>query len=519
MRWLVTAEENRRPLPEGRNLADSTPMKKVQARYFSWVVIGLGAGLGCTAFGSEPGESSTTNSRPEDAAAPQTSDGGVVDPPLGPVVYSIQVLTPTIVVVRGKASAAVEVVSSPAMEGSVTLEGLPSGVTSSPVSFRNGRATVVVEVAGVARTGIFRIGVLAREARTSVVSKSSFDLDVRGAPGEVDENFDASLKVVPTQTSFGGVSDLLPLPDGGLLLASSDELRKYRPDGVLDSTFGSGGKASPVTFFFASATATYVATAADASTDVHRIGMLDVRSGTAVNAGAIGKSSLSAVLGVRELRSGAAVAFGGLGANWAAVAVDVPAGTAASWGGGGVVSGVSTPAFEFFPGTTEDDVFVRMPSGVKHVVLSKSGTVLRSTDHDLGEAFNVAGVVKRGSSDFLIAQGTANGLRLYSLVGDVLAAFGTIVAGSFGASIPSREFRAVPGGFVAVGSSGTGLRLVRFDGAGQLVTSFGTSGIADIGTNVTNGRVAVLTLDQRFVIAVAKPAGASGGYAVVRVWL
>lgn len=494
-------------------------MKDARMRYLARLAVGLGAGLGCTGFGSAPGESPPGAIGQVDAGATPISDGGVVEPPVGPVAYSVQVLNPTIVVVRGRASGSVEVVTTPPMEGSVTLEGLPEGASATPVSFRNGRATAVLDVAGGTRSGTVRVGVVAREARTSVVSKSSFDLDVRGAPGEVDETFDANFKVVPTRTTFGTVSDLLPLPDGGLLLASSDELRKYQPTGVLEPTFGSGGTTTPVTFLFTSATSTYVATAADVSSAAHRLAILDTRTGAFVGAGSIDKSSLSTLLGVRELRPGAALAFGGLGANWAAVAVDVPSGNLASWGGSGTVSGTSSPAFEFFPGATEDDVFVRLPSGVRHIVLSKSGALVRSTDHDLGEPISLAGVVKRGPSDFLLAQGTGAGLKLYSLVGDVLAQFGTVVSGSFGASIPSREFRAVSGGFVAVGSSGLGLRIARFDVAGQLVTTFGTSGIVDLGTNFTNGRTAVVSVDQRFVLAVAKPSGAAGGYALVRVWL
>jgi hypothetical protein len=496
----------------------------------------------CTSFGSSTNPEEDAGAIPSPEAA--LPDAGVLPP--GPVPFdaavpfTLKVPTEPVVAVRGRTAGTFDVTVEPALKGDVVLEGLPPGVTAKSVAFTvQGVAKMTVEVPAGIRSGTFEVTVKAKQLGTPSTTTAKVKLEVRGAPGEVDETFANYLKPIAgiPARSFTGVSDLLPLPDGSLLVAEGEVVRKLRIDGTPDTAFGVQGIArvagQAATLLLRNGASIFALFSEPllAGGGQH-VFALDPATGTLTPKFDIPGTDVSLAREWTVLAAPSTLlVLGGQGSNWTALAFDPATSAATTWGTGGKNVGSPPPAFAFFTGT-QDHLFAREPSGVRHVVFNKAGGIVRAASVGFGTPFSVAGVLKRGEDEFVFAQGIPGALQLLSVKADVVTPLGPTYAGSFGSGIGIRVFNELPDGSLAVGSTGdgTGILLLRTNQLGQPSPAFSSTGEVVVGPFAA-GTTDYLQIPQRAVLAADKlrvvvasgivssgvPQGSA--FALTRVWL
>ena len=483
----------------------------------------------CTSFGSStnPEEDAGATPSPEGALP----DGGVLPPgPVpfdGAVPFTLKVPTEPVVSVRGRTAGTFDVTVEPALKGDVVLEGLPPGVTAARAAFTvQGVAKMTVEVPAGIRSGTFEVTVKAKQMGTPSTATAKVKLEVRGAPGEIDETFANYLKPIA-----GLVADLLPLEDGSLLVAQGQVgVRKLRIDGTLDTAFGDQGVArvEGQSASFLLRTGASIFALFSVLSGGRRVFALDATTGALTPKFDIPETDVSLVREWTVLAAPSTlIALGGQGLNWTAIAFDPTTSSVANWGTAGKNVGSPSPAFAFFTGT-QDHLFAREPSGVQHVVFNKAGEIVRAASVNFGGPFRVAGVLKRGEDEFVFAQGG----QLLSVKADVVSPLGPTHAGSFGADFGIRVFNELPDGTLNAGSpgGGSGILLLRTNQLGQPSPAFSPTGEVVIAPFTAGTpdylqipQRAVLTADKlRVVVAsgIVSPGVPQGSaFALTRVWL
>lgn len=197
-----------------------------------------------------------------DASAPLPSVDGSVDggvpaenPDAGPpAAYTLSLTPPTLTVAQGRGGqVTVSIVRSPTYAGPVKiqLDGLPAGVTATPLTLTNSATTGVFSLSANASAALATSTLTIRGVASDAQISVAYSLRVVGPPGALDTTFGTGGKVL---TSLGGPlndkpSAALVQKDGKVIvIGTSDQgtsldfaLVRYNVDGSLDATFGAAG--------------------------------------------------------------------------------------------------------------------------------------------------------------------------------------------------------------------------------------------------------------------------------------
>ena len=405
----------------------------------------------------------------------------------------------------------------------VQVDGLPAGVTARPlvVPEAGTSATLVLDADPVAPHSLPTATTVTLRAGDAVVSRA-LSVTVRGGAGAVDTSFGGGPVVTPVGISEDYANAVAVQPDGKVLVAGSSATNKgtqfsvvrYRRDGGLDPSFGTGGKV------------------------VLPVG---TRGNDVVNAIVVQPDGRIVLAGSSEQTAA--------GIDMAVVSLTASGQPDASFGKGGIA------VFDFLGGTDRARALLLQPDG-RIVVGGEANTgnaggldfaLLRlNTDGTLDSSFGSAGKVvtavrSNGASEAVRAlalatvageprilavggEGDFIAVR-YRADGAVDSGFGSSgkVAGLFNANIGAASGVVVqPDGKVVIaGHIGHRFAAVRLDAQGQLDTGFGTAGRFEksLVNNWNEADALVLQADGKLVLAgwAYTGLGTSGDFAALRL--
>ena len=371
----------------------------------------------CTSFGSStnPEEDGGATPSPEGALP----DGGVLPPgPVpfdGAVPFTLKVPTEPVVAVRGRTAGTFDVTVEPALKGDVVLEGLPPGVTAKSVAFTvQGVAKMSIEVPAGIRSGTFEVTVRAKQMGTPSTTTAKVKLEVRGAPGEVDETYGA------TEPAALAAVSMLELPDGSTLVASGNPgtsfdgwIRKFDATGLPDSAFGTQGIATiqgeyPLHLVAHLSKVFAIATGSGSPPNPTKVYSLDVTTGALSVLQSFPSQDVKYVFDATSLTApspaNGIVLLTGNFPNWTVLAIEATTGAPLAWGQLSRIGGPESEGVSYLPGTAADDVFVRDTSGstLTHLVVGKSGVVLRSAATAMPAPSRIPmSILRRGPDEFV----------------------------------------------------------------------------------------------------------------------
>jgi hypothetical protein len=484
----------------------------------------------CTSFGSSTNPEEDAGATPSPEAA--LPDAGVLPP--GPVPFdaavpfTLKVPTEPVVAVRGRTAGTFDVTVEPALKGDVVLEGLPPGVTAARAAFTvQGVAKMTVEVPAGIRSGTFEVTVKANQVGTASTTTAKVKLEVRGAPGEVDETYGG------TEPWVFAAESMIELPDGSILVASGRAgatadgwIRKFGPGGLPDAAFGTQGVVTirqeyPHHLLAHLSKVFAVAVGGGFTPNPTTVYSLDVTTGTLSVLQSFPSQDVRYVFGATSLTApspaNGIVLLAGNFPNWTALAIEATTGAPLAWGQAGRPSGPEYEGVSYLPGALADDIFVRDTSGstLTHIVVGKSGTVVRSAAIAMPSPTRIPrSIVRRGPDDFVVEMARGNivpdpaHVQLFSLVSDTPTEMGSTFPLD---AIYARTLHETPDGYIFSGrAQGVGLRVVRTDKAGAPLTGFGQNGMVTLpapdqpSTSLTTKNGLFLTF---------------GGSSVRRIWL
>ncbi len=359
-------------------------------------------GGACSTFGSATDPESDAavipSSNLPDATVP---DVGALDGTAPKVVLTVSA-TPAALSVKRRQNARITVKASPVLPSQVTLEP-EDGVTAVPVAL-DGKGEAVLDVAfgPTAKTGKRTLSVRVKLDNSPEFGKATFEADVSGYPGDVDEGFATNGRFEIPNDPLGEYQslravDAVVLPDDSLIVAgdggnSDPFVWRFSADGVQDMSFGQAGKVrfpQPQSFnptrigamLYANGK-TYVSlynqSAGPTMSAIYSLDSAGVVTSLIQYAGV----NMPAVYSLDLLRApNVIVASGAGGSGWVLSSlVDGPTpGRDMQWGlSGFAYQGVEPRAVAFAAGQTVDyAVLAQNPAQFRKIVtLSKTGTVL-----------------------------------------------------------------------------------------------------------------------------------------------
>ena len=483
----------------------------------------------CTSFGSSTNPEEDAGATPSPEAA--LPDAGVLPP--GPVPFdaavpfTLKVPTEPLVAVRGRAAVTFDVTVEPALKGDVVLEGLPPGVTAAPATFNvQGVAKMTIGVPAGIRSGTFEVTVKAKQTGTPSTTTAKVKLEVRGAPGEVDETYGATEPAI-----FAAVS-MLELPDGSTLVASGNPgtsfngwIRKFDATGLPDTTFGTQGVATiqqeyPLHLVAHLSKVFAVATGVGFTPNPTKVYSLDVTTGALSVLQSFPSQDVKYVFDATSLTApspaNGIVLLTGNVPNWTALAIEATTGAPLAWGQLGRTSGPEYEGVAYLPGALADDIFVRDTSGstLTHIVVGKSGTVVRSAAIAMPPPTRIPrSILRRGPDEFVVEMARGNmvpdpaHVQLFSLVSDTPTEMGSTFPAD---ALYARTLHETSDGYVFTGRSGSGgITIVRVDKTGAPLAGFGQNGMVTLPANKPS--TSLITKNGRFLTF--------GGSSVRRIWL
>jgi len=207
-------------------------------------------GGACSTFGSatdpEPDAAVIPSSNLPDATVP---DVGALDGTAPKVVLTVST-SPAAIGVKRRQKSQITVKASPVLPAQVSLEP-EEGVTAVPVALDvKGEAVLDVAFGPTAKTGKRTLSVRVKLDNSPEFGKATFEAEVSGYPGDVDEGFATNGRFeTPLLASnlFQEVRavDAVVLPDDSLIVAGDGNLDpfiwKFSADGVQDMSFGQAG--------------------------------------------------------------------------------------------------------------------------------------------------------------------------------------------------------------------------------------------------------------------------------------
>ena len=510
-----------------RTVAGSTFFFATLAAFATFASFGA-----CTSFGSSTNPEEDAGATPSPEAA--LPDAGVLPP--GPVPFdaavpfTLKVPTEPVVAVRGRTAGTFDVTVEPVLKGDVVLEGLPPGVTAKSVAFTvQGVAKMTVEVPAGIRSGTFEVTVKAKQLGTPSTTTAKVKLEVRGAPGEVDETYG------PTEPAILSAVSMLELPDGSTLVASGNPgtsfdgwIRKFDATGLPDNAFGTQGVATirneyPLHLVAHLSKVFAVTIGGGFTPNPTTVYSLDVTTGTLAALQSFPSQDVRYVFGATSLTApspaNGIVLLAGNFPNWTVLAIEATTGAPLAWGQLGRISGPEYEGVSYLPGVLADDVFVRDASGstLTHLVVGKSGAVLRSAAIAMPSPARIPMSILRGGPDTFVAEMSYIGnlqtpphVQLVSILADT--------PNEIGPTLPvyvrsSRTLHETPDGYILSGSTesrGGGIRIVRTDKAGAPLAGFGQNGMVTLPAP-NQPSTSLMTKNGRFLTF--------GGSSVRRIWL
>ncbi len=516
-------------------------------------VLGMAIGNACSTFGSAQGEVDASVTGRDDASAvdpgtlpglPPRPDGAT------PISLKIELLDQTALVgVRGKAPVPVRVRVTPASAGlDLSVSGLPLGATSAVVNadVGTGLGTLTISLAQSTRSGTFPISVKASGAG-AVTAALDATLEVRGAPGEVDESFGTNGLVLndlgPRETPL----DALVLDDGRIVVGGYDAagpfVRRYRADGPLDPTFGvNGTKRLLVTWDGGKVDALILvppSTLLAAATNGRggdQVGFfrIDDTPTTAPLIRAIPAVNMREVVSI-EVRDGASmVALGHGGSGWVIASFDQTTGAPAAWGQGSsgfAYGGVDTPALAFFRRSTDDVALAEAAGGIRAIRLNKQGIV---TGQSLMSGVGYLGATALADGKIVVGDIRETGagaatFGLYTTDGNTATELGLRRPGAGRAQLYGRGFLATPAGYVLASErqdpgTESRLRAAFFRKDGSAETAVAEAGLVELTflageTQSFPARLLWQKTTQKVVVVAGVEGPGGGAMAMRRIWL
>lgn len=555
-------------------------------RFVSFALLATSAALVC-AVPIGCGSSSPSDVTPAPNTDADVAEGGAA-PDVGadataPTLTLTLTLdaTETEIVAGATATLTSHVTRGPSSNGPITLTlvGLPSGVTAAPVTIADGQTdgTVTLSAAQGATQGLAKISAAA--ALGAVTASAATSLFVRGAPGTLDTSFAASgvmfnpqpgvveLRAVAVQSDgkilVGG--ELYAAPSTNALVTRIDEA------GKLDPTFGTGGSAS--TAFATGGAESFFSLAIAPGGSIVAGGYTFTGSANdrviAARMGADGKPDLSfnatgryitsfpGTQGARSVgmilqKDGKLTLLGQVPAGpgtWGVARVTAQGGTDAMFGGGGAVLPGATSGTLWCGGEQSDGNLVVAGGLYESGTLRWGITRLIAATGAIDSGYGVFGFAKLSFPSVpsgIIACRIDPADKLVSAGYLVEAGIGKIAVGRFGkdgtfdptfhagqpVSVPLGAGSAYPTGLflqkdgkiVVAGNSPAGiLTVLRLGADGTLDPGFGSGGALTTSGGLSG--LANLTYSgfdesrRRVVLAGNANLGAAGGWFVSRVWL
>jgi uncharacterized delta-60 repeat protein len=210
----------------------------------------------CSSADSGPGGADASVN--PDGAAPLPEDGGVpVENDAGPPApYTLSLTPANLTVAQGRGGqVTVSIVRSATFAGPVKLQldGLPAGVTATPLTLTNSATTGVFSLSANPNAALATSTLTIRGVASGTDIAVPYALRVVGPPGALDTTFGTGGKVL---TSLGGPkndkpSAALVQKDGKVVVVGTSDqgtsldfaLVRYNVDGSLDAAFGTAGVA------------------------------------------------------------------------------------------------------------------------------------------------------------------------------------------------------------------------------------------------------------------------------------
>ncbi len=488
----------------------------------------------------------------------------------------------TELVAGGTATLTAHATRGPSSNGpiTITLVGLPSGVTAAPATIADGQTQGTVTLSAVAGATQGLAAISAAGALGSITASAAASLFVRGAPGTLDTSFAASGVMFNPQSAVMELHAAAVQADGKILVggelyhtgtpSSTAHVVRIDESGKLDSTFGNAGTSS-IGFATGGAESFYALAIAPggsimaggfsftgSSNDRAIAARLGPDGKPDVSFNATGKyiTSFPGAQGARSLgmilqKDGKLTLLGEVPAGqgtWGAARVTAQGGSDAMFGGGGqVLPGPTSGALQC--GGEQSDGNLMVAGGVYEGGMQRWGiTRLIAATGAVDGAYGVFGFAKLSlaASSAIFACRVDSADRLVGAAYLVEAGTAKIAVGRFGkdgvfdptfhagqpVAVPLGAGEAYPTGLflqkdgkiVVAGSSPAGiLTVLRFGTDGTLDPSFGSGG----SLTASGGLSALANLSysgfdetrRRVVLAGNANLGAAGGWFVSRVWL
>jgi uncharacterized delta-60 repeat protein len=439
------------------------------------IALSLVAALGC---GASPSPQSPDAGAP-DTGAPASFTIALADDKL-PV---LQGTTATVEITVTRAAGFADAVT-------VTAAGLPAGATLAPVTIAAAvtRATLVVTAAAEAPHSL-PTPVTVRGAAGALEATRPLTVTVTGAPGALDTSFAGGKVIVPMGASDDYAFAMAVQPDGKLIVAGRAAehrgdlaLLRLERDGVIDTTFGSGGKVL-----------TDVAGGADTAyaVAVQPDGKIVVAGSATVGA------SLDFVV-ARYLPSGAIDATFGAAATPGLITTAFGANSDTAYAlvlqpdgkivvGGETSQGSSTTGVDFalarFTASGAlDPTFgdAATPGKVVTSIAANSGrdTIYALALQDLGGEQRI--VAADGEGDFALARYTANGQidAGFGVSGKVKGVYGSVIGAARAVAVTA------DGKLLIAGNHQGDFALARFSSDGKIDPTFGGSAAGKVVTPI-----------------------------------
>ena len=488
--------------------------------------------------------------------------------------------TETEIVAGGTATLTSHVTRGPSSNGPITLTlvGLPSGVTAAPVTIADGQTQgmVTLSAADGATQGLTKISAAA--ALGGVSASAATSVFVRGAPGTLDTSFAASGVMFNSQAVMVELRAAAVQADGKILVGgalygtpTTAHVTRIDESGKLDPTFGDAGTASigfatggAESFWGLAITPagsivggglTFTGSASDRAIAA-RMGP-DGKPDLSFNATGRYITSFPGTQGARGMgmilqKDGKLTLLGEVPAGqgtWGAARVTAQGGTDAMFGGGGAVLPGPTSGGLWCGGEQTDGKLVVAGGLFEGATLKWGVTRLIAATGAIDGTYGIFGFAKLsfpGASSGIFSCRVDSADRLVAAAYLVEAGIGKIAVGRFGndgtfdpmfhagqpvvvplgagSAYPSGLFLQKDGKIVVAGSSPAGiLTVLRFASDGTPDPSFGSGGALTTSGGLSGlANISYSGFDEirrRVVLAGNANRGAAGGWFVSRVWL
>mgnify|MGYP003376706557 CR=1 FL=1 len=512
--------------------------------------------VACSVFGSDAAESALDGAV-DSSNTLDSRDAGVLDgmyPPdrLAPDAsrsLKLSVVETPKPAIRGKEPCSFKVRLDPLGSKAVLVaDMLPQGLSmaESTIEPTTGEGEVIVVAAASVRAGTYDVTIRAQEVGTALRAEVGVRIEVRGAPGEVDETFGTNGYVVrPASVTSEVIADAALLSDGKFVTGGVDEegpfVKRYSSEGVLDATFGIGGTyrfepsyraAVSVTALQAQGTAFVVATRRNQPAPTGDVGFFRFDGASVTKIQTLSVNNMRTVQAMTAFggASNAIAAVGVGGAGWVVASFDARTGALSPWGNGGsgfAYSGAQNPGLALFSGVANDYVIVA-ESGVRGVVLSKAGVVQSEQNYSLAGSF-LGGDISLGASDTVhfamrTPSGTFGLFGLNQASGGKIGSDGPLASGSL-SGVPQHSFVKLRSSYLV---ADVGVRVARVDVAGNWLP-IGDSPLMNVAFPMAAGVVLPVRLlpsqDQGRAIVVGTQLFDDSfgindrGLAMTRIWL